>query len=145
MIISIDLSEPAQRNKQQTKKMKEPDDLEVTSSLKVPVDKFPGNLDDMTIVIKKRMIPFCWKDIAIDGPLENLRAPTGSKSRNCKISKSRPKIALTKRQSQSRAFVQDFKMLEEWKALGLVTSLLVILFLTRSLLYRSIQVSIYYY
>lgn len=59
MIISIDLSEPAQRNKQQTKKIKEPDDLEVTSSLKVPVDKFPGNLDDMTIVIKKRMIPFC--------------------------------------------------------------------------------------
>ena len=39
--------------------MKEPDDLEVTSSLKVPVDKFPGNLDDVAIVIKKRMIPFC--------------------------------------------------------------------------------------
>ena len=34
MIISIGMSEPAKRNKQQTKKMKEPDDLEVTSSLK---------------------------------------------------------------------------------------------------------------
>lgn len=59
MIISIGMSEPAKRNKQQTKKMKEPDDLEVTSSLKVPVDKFPGNLDDVAILIKKRMIPFC--------------------------------------------------------------------------------------
>lgn len=36
-------------------------------------------------------------------------------------------------------------MLEEWKALGLVTSLLVILFLTRSLLYRSIQVALVYW
>ena len=26
---------------------------------KVPVDKFPGNSDDVAIVIKKRMIPFC--------------------------------------------------------------------------------------
>lgn len=33
--------------------MKEFDDLEVMSFLKVLVDKFLGNLDDMIIVIKK--------------------------------------------------------------------------------------------